>query len=241
MFNIPLAQFLIASIIAGIIGFGGLVITSTGGDSVHMDIEPESALIKTGDKVIVSVMVESNVPVNAFSGLIRFDANLLKVDSIDYNTSIANLWTEKPWYSNGDGTINFTGGTTRGGFIGKGNLIDVTFVATAKGEASIAIEGARIFKHDGLGTEVSLDPPINASLSVEDLIAREPVVLKMDVSGPTLSVVDELPDTDLNDDGRQTMADVSIFMVDFSQQNLRSDFNHDGQVTLKDLSILTIN
>ena len=43
---------------------------------------------------------------------------------------------------------------------------------------------------------------------------------------------------DLNDDGAQTIADVSIFMRHLATQNFRSDFNNDGVVNLVDASIL---
>jgi hypothetical protein len=58
------------------------------------------------------------------------------------------------------------------------------------------------------------------------------------LKGPTVSVLPTVPQTDLNNDGEQTIADVSIFMTDLITQNDRSDFNQDGTVDLKDLSIL---
>lgn len=240
MFNVPLGQILMASIIAGIIGLSSLIISSPGPAEAHMRLEPHSGLITLDDTIQVSVVVSSNVPVNVFKGLIRFNSDNLYVSSIDYNTSIADLWAEEPWYSNGDGTINFIGGTTRsGGFSGEGTLIVITFKAKSLGESKVTMDEARILKHDGLGTEATLTAPIDALFDVEPASLTDETVLATSVTGPTLTVVHEVPNTDLNHDGKQTIADISIFMNDLVKQNPRSDFNADGVVNLKDLSIIS--
>jgi hypothetical protein len=44
--------------------------------------------------------------------------------------------------------------------------------------------------------------------------------------------------TDLNEDGKQTISDVSIFMINMVGDDPRFDFNRDGDVDAKDLSIM---
>lgn len=239
MFNFPLAQVLVASLIAGILGLTSFIIAPDSDIEADMRLLPTAGVLKVDETIQVSVVVSAGVPVNVFKGLVRFNPNTLSVSKIDYNTSIADLWAEEPWYSNGDGTINFIGGTTRpGGFTGEGSLVTITFKATALGESRISMDEARILKHDGLGSEATLGQPIDAIFAVEESALTDNTVLATTVSGPLVSVVPETPDTDLNDDGKQSMVDVSIFMTDLVSQNSRSDFNADGTINLKDLSIL---
>jgi hypothetical protein len=240
MLNLPIVQFLTASIIAAVIGISGLALTSQSEAETDIYITPMHSLTKVGDTITVSVVASSKAPVNVFKGFLRFDPRILSVAAIDYNTSIADLWAEEPWYSNGDGTINFIGGTTKlDGFSGEGTLITITFTAISIGESHLSLDEARILKHDGLGTETALGQPLDAIFATEAPTLEKETVFDSPTLGPTLTIVETLPDRDLNDDGKQTVADVSIFMVDFATKNLRSDLNGDQKVDLQDLSILT--
>jgi Cohesin domain len=242
MFNIPLARLLTAAAIAGIIGVSGYLLGSDviTEEPVSVHLEPTHGTLAIGETFSVRIMIESHIPVNVFKGLLTFDPTKLTVTNIDYNTSIANLWAEEPWYSNGAGTVNFTGGTTlSGGFTGEGSLITITFTAKQAGDAHVLMSEMRVLKHDGLGTDVPLPTPIDALFAVAPETLHEQTLLASPLPGPTITVMPEAPSTDLNHDGKQTIADVSIFMVDFITKNRRSDFNQDGSVDLKDLSILT--
>lgn len=241
MFSFPLARLLTAAAIAGIIGVSGYLLGSNviNEEPVSVRLEPTHGTLAISETFSVRVVVESHIPVNVFKGLISFDPSKLSVRAIDYNTSIANLWAEEPWYSNGDGTINFTGGTTvPGGFMGKGSLITITFTAKAAGDVHVLMNEMRVLKHDGLGTEVPLPTPIDALFAVAPETLHEETLLASPLPGPTITVMPEAPSTDLNHDGKHTIADISIFMIDLLTKNRRSDFNQDGFVTLKDLSIL---
>lgn len=241
MFNISLGQFLVASIIAGVLGVSGFLMTPLVTDfSTNLKIEPEAGVVVKGETFTISLIVNSNQPVNAFQGLLKFDPEILSVESIDYNTSIANLWAEEPWYSNGAGTINFIGGTTKnGGFTGEGTLLEVTFLTKELGEASITLSEATILKHDGLGSKAPLEGPIDSLFIVSNQNQETTILLHTSLPGPLISILTQLPQTDLSGDGKQTIADVSIFMSHIITQDGRSDFNQDGSVDLKDLSILT--
>ena len=240
MFNIPALHLLTASIIAGLIGISGFLLGPTIiGPAANVRIEPTSGLAVVGETFVIQVIVTASVPVNVFKGLLVFDTEKLEVASIDYNTSIADLWAEEPWYSNGDGTINFIGGTTKaGGFIGEGSLLTVTFKTKQSGEAHVAMEEMRILQHDGLGTDITIEKPLDSIFAISSDSLEAQTVFETKLAGPTVSVVNEAPQTDLNGDGKQTIADTSIFMTDLLTQNNRSDFNEDGAVDLKDLSIL---
>lgn len=227
--------------LATIVGLA--VLPNLGSPLAEMRISPEQKVVKLGDEFTVEITVSSVVPVNVFAGELVFDNTVIEVAEIDYNVSVADLWAERPWFSNGAGTLNFAGGSlAQGGFIGTESLLSVRFRTLKEGSVSLALRDARILKHDGLGTEVALGTPIDAVVTVDDLstddtIDKGNLVREVD-RGSDVVVVTEAPSTDLNNDGKQTIADVSIFMLNIAGNNERYDFNVDGKVNTKDLNIL---
>ena len=197
-------------------------------------IEPNTAKVEAGQKFEVNVIVDSEIPVNVFGGELHFNKDVLAVDGISYNTSIANLRAIRPWYSNGDGTLNFGGGTTnQGGFTGSGTLLTVTFKSITDGSGSITLKNIQIFKNDGLGTMAAVGEPIDGLFTI---IPPKPD--GQENAQMTYAVGTKFPSTDLNADGKQGVADLSIFMIDITTQKSSADFNADGRVDTKDLSIL---
>ncbi len=241
MFQIPAGRLLIAGIIGAFLSITGYVMSPMIIEqSADIWIEPDDGTYQIGDIFYVSIVVESRIPVNVFSGLVTFNPEILYVDSIDYNTSIADLWAVLPWYDNGDGTLNFAGGTTRpGGFTGNGTLITIGFKTKQEGMGALTLTKARILKHDGLGTDVELsDAPIDAIFSVAPEIIEAETIVKKETSGGLVRVIPESLSFDLNGDGLNTFADVSIFMIHLTEQNLRSDFNQDGKVNIVDANLI---
>lgn len=234
-------RLLITGSTLAIVGVSGWLTSLVILSQFDMRLEPDQGFVTVGQEFPISVYVVSDEPTNVFSGMVTFDPNTLVVSAIDYNTSIADLWAVLPWYSNGDGTVTFAGGTTKpGGFTGEGALITITFKSLAPGRANLALQDARILRHDGLGTDVDLvDAPIDAIFTVSDAELNEKTVLEKTALGPPVAVLAEEPDTDLNGDGLHSAGDLSIFMLHLSSQNLRSDFNKDGVVSLRDMSIFT--
>ena len=198
-----------------------------------MELSPTAAVVSLGEEFTTTVFVSSDTPVNAFTGVVRFDPERLRVARIDYNTSIANLWAEEPWYKNGDGTIHFAGGTTQsGGFTGRGELITITFIADAGGETPVTIDDAQILKYDGIGTEVDIAPTIDSIFTVvQPPTPMPPTESAITVRNPLLS-------GDLNGDNLVTLADVSIFFFYLTTMNKNGDLNGDGRISTTDLSIL---
>ncbi|MDA8597106.1 hypothetical protein N9L26_02075 [Candidatus Pacebacteria bacterium] len=234
-----LGKILVAGVaftMLGVSGFGmNLPFTST----VDVRIEPKEITEVVDNTFTVDLVVESDQPVNVFAGEVQFDPGLLAIESIAYNTSIANLWAEKPWYANGEGTLNFAGGTTKpGGFTGAGTLLAITFITKAIGDGNLSLHDIRVLQHDGLGTDATVLAPIDTLFTINvDSLERDTVLQKSSAGSP-VAVLATPPRTDLNGDGRQSLIDVSIFMRDIVIQNKRSDFNGDGTVGNADLSIL---
>ena len=233
---------LVASAIVGFVAVMGLLITPLAiAPQTDMRIEPQQQTLIKGETFTVEVIVESAIPVNVFAGELFFDTEVLGVTAIDYNTSIADLWAEKPWYSNGDGTLSFAGGTTQsGGFTGTDTLITITFEAKSEGAGKLNIKDALILQHDGLGTEAPLVASIDALFIVSPTASTTASVnlLEKQLVESSIRVVKELPSTDLNNDGSQTIADISIMLMNFGSTDLRFDLNVDGKVDLKDFNII---
>lgn len=230
--------------IAGILGFiAGVSLLANSFDAfpqADMRTEADLRTRVVGEQFEVRLIVESSVPVNAFEGDLSFNREVLEVSGISYNTSIADLWVKEPWYSNGEGSVSFAGGTTKvGGFQGAGTLITVTFTTLKEGQGFIGINNARILQHDGLGTQTALMESIDAIFTVQNRATSSIDILrKSDPKSIWFNVQHEKPTTDLNADGKQTIADVSIFMMQMVSQNMQSDFNEDGKVSAADLSII---
>lgn len=231
---------LVASIVLAFLSLASFLLVPVAIEPLaDMRIEPIHGEVVIGDTFKVQVVVSAQTPVNVFKGEVLFDHNVLSVESIDYNVSIADLWAELPWYENGNGTINFTGGTTqKGGFLGTGSLMTITLKAHAQGETTLHLIEARILEHNGLGTDVPLKEPLDAFFTVEESIIAAQTVASPEVTTVILNVASERPSTDLNGDGNQTMVDVSIFMIHIFDNDTRFDFNLDGKIDTDDLGIL---
>ncbi len=230
---------LVAGVFVAFLSFVGIAVAPQIATTTIMRIEPEKGLVLQDDMFTVEVMVEAATPVNVFKGELHFDPTKLQVVSIDYNTSIAELWAERPWYANGEGTINFIGGTTKvGGILGTGALLTVTFESVGLGDAVLSLVDVRILAHDGFGNDVQLVAPLDALFTLEDPRIEEETVSRRAVTPAAIAVVASIPNTDLNGDGKQSLSDISIFIAGFFNRNPRLDFNGDGEVNTTDLSII---
>jgi hypothetical protein len=237
--TIPLGMLAASALIAFLSITGLFALPLSVAPQADMRIEPSAGQVTTGDLVMITVVVSADIPANVFAGEVLFDPAVLQVTSIDYNTSIADLWAELPWYENGEGTINFAGGSTQpGGFKSTGGLVTIHFRTIGQGVTAIKLHNARVLAHDGLGSEVALGKPLDAVFEIgKDALAQETIAAPSDRAS-ILAVAEDPPATDLNGDGQQTIADVSIFMLHIMGSNSRYDFNQDGRVTTADLSIL---
>lgn len=83
---------LISSVIIGFIAIAGLLLNpNLTNHGTSMFINPNTLSLTDNQKFSIDVIVKSDTPVNAFTGVLEFDENKLRVGKIDYNTSIANL------------------------------------------------------------------------------------------------------------------------------------------------------
>lgn len=229
-------RLLAGSVILALVSIYAVVVNTAPEASMHLS--PAGGVVNIGKPFSVSVLVESKVPVNAFSGGVAFDASFLRVEGITYNTEIADLWVEKPWYSAGDGEVQFAGGTTKsGGFTGSGDLITITFMPLAAGVSPLAIHNAAIYEHDGFGSAAELTQSIDSLFTIEAL-GNQARIIEKPSTVTKVAVVDEAVTFDLNGDGKVSLIDVSIFLLNGLSNDPRFDFNRDGTVDGADRALL---
>ena len=124
--------------------------------SAKLTLSPAGGSHAVGETFTVSVMLDSGggVGVNAADGELNFDPAMLAVKSISKDNSVFNLWTSNPSFSNTAGTINYSGGSNNTFTGSSGDVVDVTFKATAPGTATVKFTSATALAADGQGTNV---------------------------------------------------------------------------------------
>lgn len=120
--------------------------------AAQIHIVGEAAKIARGDQFMVTVFIDTEgETLNAFEGSVLFPETMLDLKEIRDGGSLINFWVERP-SSTAPGEIKFSG-ITPGGYRGRGVLFSLVFEAQRGGNVAIAIRNARVFRHDGQGTE----------------------------------------------------------------------------------------
>ena len=194
---------------------------------------PNTTFVEVGDTVVFGVMVKSNVPVNAFASELIFDTIRFDVTGINYNTSIANLWVEEPWYNRANNSVYFAGGTTQtDGFIGTDELMRVTLRAKAAGETVLTLRNTRVLAHDGLGKDVPLTKPLDTLFTIDTTPFATPL---KEVETEPIAIIHDVPTLDVNNDGILSFKDVGVLLTALGSDNANFDFNGDGTVSWGDI------
>ena len=109
------------------------------------------ASIGAGDVMRVSVLLDSTLPTNAFSGSILYSKDTLEPIAVNDGSSIISLWITHPVASAKGAPIIFAG-ITPGGFSGTGGaLFSVLFKARAAGTANVSLGDIEVLRNDGAG------------------------------------------------------------------------------------------
>lgn len=232
-----LPHVLVANVIIGLLAVTGMYLLPNDA-ATTLSLVPTTYVSKPGDTFTVQILATSDVPVNVFKGAVRFNEEVLAVTNINYNTSLADLWAEEPWYQSGEGSIGFAGGTTRpGGFTGTESLLTVTFKALAAGNGNLVLNDTQILMHDGLGTEAPLTDYIDTLFIVASTTPESHIEHKAE-SLADVFISDTLPKPDLNDDGVVNIIDISLFLLFLPTNNPKGDLDNNGKVNNADLSII---
>jgi hypothetical protein len=237
-FLTPLRLLIAGAILATGVFTASVALAPGETEEASLSLSPHKLMAAINTPIKLEVMISSDTPINAFMGEVVFDTSLFSVDKIEYNTDLADLWVTEPWYNKANNTIYFAGGTTRpGGFIGKDNLLTIYLSSQNTGETIIGIKNARILKHDGLGTDTVLAPGIDGIIS---LMKSDPssTVAEIEDMETSVTISPLLPNYDVNNDGKVSLADIATFMLKLGSNELRFDFNQDGKVSTADLSLI---
>ncbi len=120
-----------------------------------LNMSPATGVYTTGSTFSVRVVINTaGKPVNAADGVLSYNPKELSVVSVSRASSVFNLWTTEPTFSNSAGTISFSGGTPTGYTGSGGTVISVTFRALAAGTPRVTMSSGSVLAADGQGTNV---------------------------------------------------------------------------------------
>jgi len=145
----------LASVLAAVFFAGVSAIPAKAAEGT-LSMAPGSGEYELGSTFTVQVQVDSggDPGINAAEGTVNFDNNLLSVTNVSKSSSIFDLWTEEPSYSNSDGTVTFGGGSPSPFTGSAGTVLSITFSPQSKGDAQVTISNGVVLAADGQGTNV---------------------------------------------------------------------------------------
>jgi Cohesin domain/Bacterial Ig-like domain len=118
-------------------------------------LSPETGVYTVGNTFTANVVMNTGgKPVNAADAQLTFNPKELTVVSVNRASSVFNLWTLEPTFSNSAGTISFGGGSPTGYTGASGNIMTVTFRMVTAGTTKVNFKTGSILAADGLGTNV---------------------------------------------------------------------------------------
>ena len=104
-----------------------------------------------GDTVRVDVLLDSALPVNAFSGSLHYSPAAVEPATVSDGNSIVSMWITHPAVTGASTPIPFAG-ITPGGFSGnKGILFSVLFHAKVAGKVKFSLDALEVLRNDGAG------------------------------------------------------------------------------------------
>jgi hypothetical protein len=209
----------------------GLLLSASliGADASYVKLAIQDALVSDTERLAVDVVAFSNTPVNAIDVEINFDGTALEVVSVDRGGSVLTIWTEDPIIE--DNRVILRGGTFRRGFLGEHNLATIEFLPRRTGSTEIVLGEVLLLAGDGSGTPVVTAESIEAQ--AEAFVYDE----NTDLSSVEIARLSRTL-TDIDQNGRIDLVDVSAFMGAWTSRNRVFDFNGDGRMTFRDFSIL---
>jgi hypothetical protein len=206
---------------------GASVITS--GDISYVRLAVSESAVEAGEAFSVNVYAYAHKPVNAVDVTLSFESDAVEVINVDRGESVITIWTEEPIIESD--RVILRGGTFRRGFVKEHLIATVNFKALETGQKTVAASEVLLLAGDGAGTEIETasSPENKVSLFVFDE-NTDPDSIGVNA---TIHVI-----TDLNNDGRVTLSDISTFMAAWSDRSIVYDFNDDNRMNFRDFSII---
>lgn len=127
----------------------------THANAATLKLNPATGVYGVGKTFTVSVVLNTDgKPVNAADGAISFNPRELLVTGVSRGSSIFNLWTEEPTFSNSVGTVSFGGGSPAGYKGAAGTVMTIMFKALTAGTPKVNFKSGSVLAADGMGTNV---------------------------------------------------------------------------------------
>lgn len=213
---------------------GASTITSNTQSSIKIVASQQS--VRAGDTFQIKVYVEAQVPVNAVDLTLSFPSDQVAVTGIDTGESVITLWTQPPQVLGNSVTLR--GGTFRKGFVGEHLIATINATANQTGIATFAVTNETLLAGDGSGSKVTMATDANNTARL--YIANKDGTFTLtdsSVAGVQGQVQVHII-TDIDGDGKVTLADVSRFMGAWGSTTQIYDFNGDNKMNFTDFGII---
>ncbi len=223
-----------------LINRGGSIVTlmagsaaSLGHETVVYFIPHASTTPAVGSVSEIDLRINTKTPVNAISATILYPQDRIEVVGISKADSFLDLWTEDTTIKESAGEVHFSGGTTnKTGLSGMGTIVTLSVRFKKGGTSELSLKDVIVLAADGKGTEV----PSQKRTLTYDTPQSETVAAGggSRMNTETLSP----PSIDFNDDGKVNVVDLSIIAIQIlGPYTARFDLDRDGANTLADISI----
>lgn len=124
-------------------------------EAATLRVSPNTGVYSVGGTFTASVLLNTEgKSVNTADGVMSYNPKELQVISINKASSVFNLWVEEPTFSNGAGTISFSGGAIAGYTGPAGNVFNITFKPLGAGTPKVIFKSGSILARDGIGTNI---------------------------------------------------------------------------------------
>ncbi|OGN11174.1 MAG: hypothetical protein A3C69_02480 [Candidatus Yanofskybacteria bacterium RIFCSPHIGHO2_02_FULL_43_12] len=161
---------------------------------------PATGIFGIKNNITVNIKIDTGgESVNAAQAKLKFNPDILEVESVSKDGSIFNFWLQGPVFSNKDGTIEFIGGAPNGVSGSSLQALQISFVSRGVGSGNLTFADASITAADGTGTNIlakangakftissSSAVPITATPPVQ--IIRTPVKVSGMPAAPDISI-----------------------------------------------------
>lgn len=121
-----------------------------------LSLHPTGGTYIVGSTFDVSVFLDTGGQyINALEVFLRYPPDKLQLVSPTAGSSIIDIWTTQPRYSNARGTVELRGGIPRGINVSDGLITTLTFRVKSTGSAVVRFtDETKLYLNDGQGTNV---------------------------------------------------------------------------------------
>ena len=233
-------NLLLGSVFFIIVGVFGFNFFDEDQATTTLSIEPQTSSFNIEEDVVIDIFITSRAPFNALEATLEFPPDFLEVKKLILSSPIIDIWVHEPEYSNEEGFVTLTGGTTKlGGVVGKSKILSIVFTPLKSGKIKLDFTNSLVLQHDGVGSDLN-EATFDADLFVDDVENPQP----SNVVTRSTSVEYEIkpvgpPSPDLDNNGNISLNDLSVFLPSLKKSyNPSHDFNQDGKINIKDVSII---